>query len=348
MFSSCRDDFWGWVQKRNRVRGVPQLCLGCSWVGAPQKAPRGKGQGAWPGAQGGRSCQSSRPSRLGSWKLREPEAQQTFHPFGPRRPSSKGRTVSDRPRGSGQASAGAQGPGGGPEQPRPGDAGAARTAVGGWVRAAPQPGGRGGGRAHGDWCPALRRQPMGGEGVPGAGRKPRLRLCDAPPSRCCAVDDACPRPASEAPPGIRASAEGPRLGPGPGCPRPRPARRPTQAASVSGRGSGGWGTGLGGALGLCRGAGSAFAAVLRGGRRALRGRGQRADAQPRRAGARRNPARSGGRAGEGGRRQREAEDVAPPGGPSPSAPPARGPPALRGLCALAARLRVCEKKVLGR
>ncbi|CAK7302374.1 hypothetical protein VULLAG_LOCUS9633 [Vulpes lagopus] len=33
---------------------------------------------------------------------------------------------------------------------------------------------------------------MGGEGGSGAGRKPRLRLCDAPPSRCRAVDAACP------------------------------------------------------------------------------------------------------------------------------------------------------------
>lgn len=92
-------------------------------MGAPQKALRGKGQGARPAAQGWRSSLSSRPSRLGPWKLREPEeAQQTFHPFGPRLPSSRGRTLSDRPKGTGQASAGAQGPGYRSEQPGPGDA----------------------------------------------------------------------------------------------------------------------------------------------------------------------------------------------------------------------------------
>lgn len=101
----------------------------------------------------------------GPRKRREPKgAQSTFHPFGSRLLVSKGRAVSDRGKGTGQVGARAQGPGGGPQQPRLAGASAARTLGPGGVRYARLRGGRQ--RAgHGDWCPALRRQPMGGKGV---------------------------------------------------------------------------------------------------------------------------------------------------------------------------------------
>lgn len=59
---------------------------------------------------------------------------------------------------------------------------------------------------------------MGSEGVPGAGQKLHLKVCDALPSRSCSVDAACPGLASEIPPGIRAGAAGPGLGWVPGAP----------------------------------------------------------------------------------------------------------------------------------
>lgn len=305
-------------------------------MGVPQKALRGKGLGAPPGAQGWRSSRSSRPRDWDPGNITSPR---------PNRHSILSVLVlsaaSGRPNGTDQAGAGAQAPGGGPQQPRPGDAREAGSRGG---RLGPR--GAAAGRAHGDWCPALRRQPMGGKGAPGAGRKRSLRLCDAPPSRCCAVDDACPGRRSEAQPGIRASG-GAAAGAGTGVSWPAAGGAADAGGCSPGSGVRGWGNGLrgragprpGGRLRLCgrftwRAAGTA-------------GQRQRTGAQPRRAGTRRIPAGSGGRAKEaGGLETLRMWHLRLPGQAEPGGHLALGPPGPQPPSALAARLRVWEK-VLG-
>lgn len=208
--------------------------MGCIWVGVPQKALRGKGLGARPGAQGWRSSRSPRPP----WKHHEPEAQQTFHPSGPRLARSErpaewprpGRRRSAGPRrrppatpprscergwkprwevGSARSGSGAGGAEGGPTA-----IGAQPSAASQWMARAPR--GRGGSRVLGSVTRRRRAAVLGTTRVPGGFRRPSQ---------------------------VSALAEGPRLEPGPGCPGRRPAGRPTRAAAVPGRGSGGGGTG---------------------------------------------------------------------------------------------------------
>lgn len=177
MFSPCSDDFCGWVQRRNSVQGrggLGRRCPSRADPGASREALQGKALEHRHWGQGWKSSGRSVPGRRGLTKCREPGevgGQSMCHPFGLPPPISKERTVSHGRKGAGQVGARAQGAGSRPEQP---SAGGARPA-GSWTRCC----GAGGGRL----VISSRRQPIGGEGVWGAGRKPHLKLCDASRSR---------------------------------------------------------------------------------------------------------------------------------------------------------------------